>query len=91
MKQEVPVTWSSVSMSPKHFSSYTSPVKKGWALTLILNYTWNKGITVLIMFYLKHTQKKNLKWYKDELIFKFSLMACVNDTKTISVPIKNSR
>lgn len=89
MEQEVPVTWSSVSMSPKQFSSYTSPVKKGWALTLILNYTWNKDTTVLIMFYLKHTQKESLKSYKDELIFKFSFMARINDT--ISVPIKNSR
>ena len=41
------------------------------------------------MFYLKHTQKENLKSYKDELIFKFSFMARINDT--ISVPIKNSR
>ena len=43
------------------------------------------------MFYLKHTQKENLKSYKDELIFKFSFMARINDTKMISVPIKNSR
>lgn len=34
---------------------------------------WNKGTTVLIMFYLKQTQKGNFKSYKDEWIFKFSL------------------
>ena len=33
----------------------------------------NKGTTVLIMFYLKRTQKGNFKSYKDERIFKFSL------------------